>query len=646
MKCLIVTCIILLCLTLVIPGCQLSVIDGATYTTPSKETMITPSDSPLLKNGRFFMGILPVPATGQSFEDCYRQAAAFADFVPIWGKPTPFYNLAAELSGNWGRLFIEQYTRGNKMFPLIHLSFIGQNMTLVSPPGISEPALANSEWRESYKQAALETVRATRPLYLSLGNEVNRWFEKYGAAAGDANGFQHYVSLYEEIYDAVKKLSPQTKVFCTFAREIVSQNREADLSVLKMFNPDKLDILVLTSYPYTVKGINRPSDIPDDYYSRLKNYMPGKPVGFSEIAWPSLEAFGGETAQADFLRQACGRLTQDRNITLHLLGWPWLHDLDDNDHTGLITRNGTPKLAYNVWKSVSITGQHKTRLQAIPPQAVKINPDTDLYPPILHSEEYEQPVPMPYPINTAGAEDSGFITPDGNTFYIWFTPDPNIPAEKQLFDGVTGIYVSQKVGGVWQEPQRIWLQYPGELALDGCLFVQGDTMWLASARTGYTGLHWFTASFTNGEWTDWRDAGFDPEYEVGELHISADSKELYFHSARPGGKGQYDVWVSRKENGVWLPPQNIEVVNSPENDGWPFLTENGKDLWFTRTYKGAPAIFRSKRVNDEWQTPELIISQFAAEPTLDKEGNIYFVHHFFKDGVMLEADYYIARKKP
>jgi hypothetical protein len=129
------------------------------------------------------------------------------------------------------------------------------------------------------------------------------------------------------------------------------------------------------------------------------------------------------------------------------------------------------------------------RESKIPAGQVKITPETDVYPPILHSEEYEQPVPMPYPINTAGAEDSGFIMPDGNTFYIWFTPDPNIPAEEQVTDEVTGIYVSHRVGGVWQEPQRVWLQDRCKLALDGCVFVKDNTMWFASARAGYTGIH-------------------------------------------------------------------------------------------------------------------------------------------------------------
>jgi len=269
----------------------------------------------------------------------------------------------------------------------------------------------------------------------------------------------------------------------------------------------------------------------------------------------------------------------------------------------------------------------------------------DLLPPILHSDEYHQPVPLPYPINTAGAEDSGFIMPDGNTLYLWFTPDPQAPLLEQIDDGVTGIYIATKVNGEWQQPQRVWLQDPDAQALDGCTFIHDTTMWFCTARTGYTGLHWFTADLRDETWTNWQNADFDPAYEVGELHITADGKELYFHSARAGGHGQYDIWVSRRVNGQWLPPQNVEIVNSPQIDGWPSLTQDGNELWFTRFYQGAPAIFRSKRVNQEWQEPELIISQFAGESSVDNAGNIYFTHHFYRDAVMLEADIYVAYRK-
>ena len=33
-------------------------------------------------------------------------------------------------------------------------------------------------------------------------------------------------------------------------------------------------------------------------------------------------------------------------------------------------------------------------------------------------------------------------------------------------------------------------------------------------------------------------------------------------------------------------------------------------------------------------------SRFAGEPSLDNEDNVYFTHHFFKDGKMIEADIY------
>ena len=49
---------------------------------------------------------------------------------------------------------------------------------------------------------------------------------------------------------------------------------------------------------------------------------------------------------------------------------------------------------------------------------------------------------MEGPVNTAGAEDSPFVTPDGQTLYFFFTPDVRVPAEQQLLDGVTGIWVT------------------------------------------------------------------------------------------------------------------------------------------------------------------------------------------------------------
>ena len=290
----------------------------------------------------------------------------------------------------------------------------------------------------------------------------------------------------------------------------------------------------------------------------------------------------------------------------------------------------------------------RTREEAIPANAVKMTPEADTLPSILHSDDYNIPVPLGQAINTAGGEDSAFVTPDGNTLYFFFTPDVNIPAEEQLLDGVTGIWVSEKQNGEWGTAQRVVLEDKDELALDGCVFVQGDEMWFCSARVdNYRGVDMWTAQYNEGGWADRENAGskLNIDYEIGELHVTADGNEIYFHSSRAGGSGGYDIWVTRLSNGEWQEPENIEAVNTPETEGWPFITQDGEELWFTRFYMGAPAIFRSYKLDDKWGEPELIISQFAGEPSLDNEGNLYFTHHYFKDGKMIEADIYVAYRK-
>ena len=282
----------------------------------------------------------------------------------------------------------------------------------------------------------------------------------------------------------------------------------------------------------------------------------------------------------------------------------------------------------------------------IPSDAVKADPSSDLYPPVLHADGFEAPVPLGPPVNTAGAEDSPFITPGGNTLYFFFTPDVRVPPEKQLLDNVTGIWVSKKGAAGWTEPERVILQDKGKLALDGCEFVQGERIWFCSAREGYSGINWFTARQAGGTWQDWTDADFPAPYAVGELHITADGRDLYFHSARAGGKGGLDIWTSRNEGGQWQEPVNAGAVNSPDDEGWPFISRDGRELWFSRTLNGTPAVFRSKLQEGAWAEPELVVSTFAGEPTMDGEGNLYFVHHYFRDGKMLEADIYVAYANP
>jgi len=284
---------------------------------------------------------------------------------------------------------------------------------------------------------------------------------------------------------------------------------------------------------------------------------------------------------------------------------------------------------------------------AVPSDAVKFTPEMDSAPPILHSDEWQQPVPLPGAPTTAGLEDSPFITPDGSTLYYFFTPDADVPAERQIVDGATGIYVSRMANGQWGTPERLLLQDADKFAMDGCIFVQGNVIWFCSIREGNAReIDIWTATFQDGAWRNWQNVGepINVEYLVGELHITNDGQQMYYHSHRPGGLGGMDIWMINFVNGVWEPPENVEAVNSSGDEGWPYISPDKQELWFTRTYLGSPGIFRSTWSGDEWGTPELIVSQFAGEPSLDAHGNLYFTHHFVKDGKIQEADIYVAYK--
>ena len=281
------------------------------------------------------------------------------------------------------------------------------------------------------------------------------------------------------------------------------------------------------------------------------------------------------------------------------------------------------------------------RESLIPVEAIKMSPENDSLPPRLFSDEFEEPVPLPYPVNTRGAEDSAFILPDGKTLYVWFTPNNKMDIIQQSQDLVTGIYQFERTADGWGNPERIWLVEPGQPHLDGCGFFQGNKVWICGVRQQHEGLHWFTAEFNDGGWSTAKLDDFDPAYEVGELHISNNGNELYFHSFREGGQGGLDIWLSEKVDGIWQSPVNLVNVNSQYDEGWPALNPQEDELWITKNY----GIWRSKKVDGIWQEPVEIVGSLAGEATIDSAGNVYFTHHYFENDIMIEADIYVIYRK-
>jgi hypothetical protein len=307
-------------------------------------------------------------------------------------------------------------------------------------------------------------------------------------------------------------------------------------------------------------------------------------------------------------------------------------------------------IAMTANKPEEVIGQEE-RLSAIPSTAVKMGPSTDLHRPVVHSSGWGQPVPLPGLVNTAGAEDSPFIVANGTWFFFFFTPDVKVPAEKQLIDGVTGIWWTRLVNGNWTSPEKIVLD--DDVSLDGAEFVLGDTLWFGSVRAGnYGEIDVYTAGYSDGRWKDVQNAGtqLNVDYDIGEFHITSDGSTMYFHSGNWSQGENMDMWETHRSGTGWSAPVRVPGVNTNADEGFPYVSPDGNELWFTR-YSGlgyaGPAIFKSTKLpNGSWGAPEEIVSNFAGEPTLDAAGNIYFVHHYFDEAnEMVEADIYVAYKQ-
>ena len=211
----------------------------------------------------------------------------------------------------------------------------------------------NETTRERYKESVVAFSKKCKPEYIAVGIEVNVLYEK------SPEDFREFAGFYEEVYDAVKAESPNTKIFTVFQLEKMKglngglfggENNVSDSQwhILERF--PKADIIAFTTYPGLV--YKDPSEIPKEYYSEIRLHT-SKPVAFTEVGWhSSARPIGWESngpEQAEFV----GRFF---NLT-HGLGaeftvWSFLYDQDVQEpfnSMGLRFANGTMKQAWDAW---------------------------------------------------------------------------------------------------------------------------------------------------------------------------------------------------------------------------------------------------------------------------------------------------------
>jgi len=143
------------------------------------------------------------------------------------------------------------------------------------------------------------------------------------------------------------------------------------------------------------------------------------------------------------------------------------------------------------------------------------------------------------------------------------------------------------------------------------------------------------ADFTFGEPTN-LGPPFNTEALDGTSCISTDGLELIFESERPGGSGGSDLWVTRRTSteDEWGPAVNLgPTINSSGHDWGPSISADGRELYFhSRRGYVHYDIWLTRRAskNDPWQEPVNLVpivntTEHDVFPCISADGlSLYF----------------------
>ena len=221
------------------------------------------------------------------------------------------------------------------------------------------------------------------------------------------------------------------------------------------------------------------------------------------------------------------------------------------------------------------------------------------------------------PVNSPGNEVHPVLSPDGNTLYFARTKFAG-NTEGNTDSGDAWMSQSTDKGQTWGTPVRLdgvntpqnnaveattgtggqLLLVRGTYGRDG--FVDDGLSRLAQSAATAAGA---TAKSTRPEAL--RIANFYSAVPGTGFYMSADGKTLLLSLERGDAEGGNDIYLSRPDgSGGYTEPKSLgPVLNSPGFDFAPWLTPDGKTLYFAsygHMGYGSADIFVSQRLDESW----------------------------------------------
>lgn len=200
-----------------------------------------------------------------------------------------------------------------------------------------------------------------------------------------------------------------------------------------------------------------------------------------------------------------------------------------------------------------------------------------------------------------------------------YNPIMSANAKTLVFMSHTKFYeavmISNFVNGEWTIPVNL----NPDIKSDGDQFASyispnGKTLLLSKQDNFNSDI--YISKFENNNWKQSESLGKEINTKFWEAHacLSPDGNTLYFVSNREGGLGNTDIWMAQKgAKGEWTNIKNLgSTINTPFNEETPFLSPDGKQLYFSSQGHNSIGGF------------DVFYANLLANNTFDKPVNLHY----------------------
>ncbi|MFM7388454.1 MAG: hypothetical protein ACKO5L_09865, partial [Bacteroidota bacterium] len=219
------------------------------------------------------------------------------------------------------------------------------------------------------------------------------------------------------------------------------------------------------------------------------------------------------------------------------------------------------------------------------------------------------------PINTAYNDQNAFISADGKSLLISSARarenNTTLAYVEPMFNVLPAdIYQFSKTKEGWSDANLFPMNEP-----------KIDEL-ISSISTNERKVHYsswnnpkiYSSEFSNGVFSKEKEVAFNVDnkkekaapYNI-QFNVSSDGNTAYFVSNALSGKGGWDLFMVEKTGDNWGPAKNLAMLNSEEDEMAPFISLDGKTLYFASNSKGSMGgfdIFKATRdENGMWSKP-------------------------------------------